>query len=122
MLAIGSLHFIKPASFVAIIPEILPFKLALVYISGVFEILLGLGLFAERTRRLAAWGLVLLFIAVFPANINMAIHDIPVEGRHVHPALLWGRLPFQLVFIAWAVWIARRTPASATSQPSDASS
>lgn len=107
MLTIGSLHFLKPAPFVAMIPAVLPFKLALVYLSGVFEILLGLGLLHERSRKWAAWGLILLFLAVFPANINMAINDIPVEGKHVPPLMLWLRLPFQLVFIGWAYWLTR---------------
>jgi uncharacterized membrane protein len=108
MVAIGVAHFVRPEPFVLIVPEVLPAKLALVYISGAFEILGGLGLILPATRRHAAWGLVLLYLAVFPANINMAINDIPMNGEHVAPLMRWGRLPLQLVLIAWAFWYTRR--------------
>src|SRR5947208_1213386 len=68
----GILHFVRPAPFVAIVPDYLPYPLTLVYVSGFFEILGGIGLFIPRVSRWAAWGLIALFIAVFPANIYMA--------------------------------------------------
>jgi uncharacterized membrane protein len=107
MVSIGAMHFIKPDGFVKIVPSFLPNPLLLVYISGVFEILFGVGLLFPKTRRLASIGLILLYIAVFPANINMAINDIPMDGKPVPKALLWGRLPLQLVLIAWAYWVGR---------------
>jgi len=74
----------------------------LVLASGVFEILGGLGLLLTRTRAIAAWGLIALFIAVFPANVNMAVNRIGF-GRRPPPAwLLWARLPLQALLIAWA--------------------
>lgn len=105
MIAMGILHFIKPEPFVHIVPTWLPAPLALVYISGVAELAGGLGLLWSRTRALAAWGLVLLYIAVFPANINMALHpelapEAPVWG-------LWARLPLQIALVALAVWMTR---------------
>jgi uncharacterized membrane protein len=103
----GVMHFVKPASFVAMVPSQLPAPLLLVQVSGVAEIAGGLGLILPQTRRLAAWGLVALFIAVFPANVNMAVHHLPLDGKPVAPALLWARLPLQLVLIAWAAWYAR---------------
>src|SRR5438874_13196962 len=90
----GTLHFTMPAPLVAIVPDYLPYPLALVYVSGFFEILGGLGLFIRRLRRAAAWGLIALFIAVFPANINVAVHGLPFMGE-VHPVGNWVRLPFQ---------------------------
>ena len=57
----------------------------------------------------AAWGLIALFVAVFPANINQAINSIPIDGIPHHPLLYWFRLPFQAVFIAWA-WLYTRKP------------
>jgi uncharacterized membrane protein len=88
-------------------PDALPAPLALVYISGVAEILGGLGLILERTRKLAAWGLVALLLAVFPANVNMAVNDLPLGGRDLPAWALWARLPLQAVLIAWAWWYTR---------------
>src|SRR4051812_49208535 len=99
---VGALHFVRPEAFVRIVPSALPAPLMLVYLSGAFEIAGGLGLLVARTRRLAAWGLIALYVAVFPANLNMALNDIPFGEGPTPPALLWLRLPFQLVFIAWA--------------------
>lgn len=110
MVAVGVLHFVQPAGFVRIVPAFLPTPLALVLLSGAAEILGGLGLLVPRTRRLAAWGLIALYIAVFPANVNMAIHQIPLGEAPVSPWILWLRLPFQALFIAWAYWLSRPEP------------
>ncbi|PZO44377.1 MAG: hypothetical protein DCF15_22080, partial [Phormidesmis priestleyi] len=96
-----------PVPFIKIVPGFLPFPAALVYISGVFEILLGAGLFFPATRRLSGWGLVALFIAVYPANLNMAFNHIKLAGIPDSWWLHGIRLPFQFVLIAWAAWIAR---------------
>lgn len=74
----------------------------LVAISGACEILGGLGLLVPATRRWAAWGLVALFVAVFPANVNMAIHRLPFGKFPVPVWALWARLPLQAVLVAWA--------------------
>jgi uncharacterized membrane protein len=115
MVAIGIAHFAAPAGFVKIVPKALPEPLLLVYISGFFEIAGGVGLLVPRVRRAAAWGLAALYVAVFPANINMAANDIQPDGMHIPDALLWLRLPFQIVLVAWAIWLARpdRSPAAA---------
>lgn len=107
MVAQGANHFVSADAHVAMMPAELPWPLALVYISGVAEIAGGLGLILPATRRYAAWGLILLFLAVFPANVNMAVNDIPLAGRDLPAWALWGRLPLQLVFIAWAYWYTR---------------
>ena len=112
MVGIGAMHFIAPANFVKIVPAWLPTPLALVLVSGFFEIAGGVGLLVPRVRRAAGWGLVALYVAVFPANINMAVYDIQPEGLTIPPALLWLRLPFQLGFIAWALWCTKGTGAS----------
>jgi len=104
MVAAGVLHFLKPKVYVRMMPEWLPAHLALVYASGVFEVAGGLGLLLPATRSAAAWGLIALFIAVFPANVNMAVKGIGL-GRTPPPAwVLWARLPLQGVLIAWAYW------------------
>jgi uncharacterized membrane protein len=106
MVTAGTLHFADPAPFVKIVPDYLPCPRALVFISGFFEILGGVGLLIPRVSRLAAWGLIALFVAVFPANIHMAIHQLPF-GDAVYPIGNWLRLPFQGVLIAWAYWFTK---------------
>ena len=104
MVTAGVLHFAKPATYARIVPSYLPFPLMLVYVSGFFEILGGLGLLVAATRRWAAWGLIALYIAVFLANVNMAVHHIGFDGPSW---MLWARLPLQAVLIAWAWWFTR---------------
>jgi uncharacterized membrane protein len=99
----GILHFTHASFYLAIMPPYLPSHLELVYISGFFEILGGLGLLISRTRRWAGYGLIALLVAVFPANVHMAMHDVPIAGASASPVLLWLRLPLQGVIIA-AVW------------------
>ena len=102
MVIAGVMHFVAPAGYARIVPRGLPAPKALVFLSGVAEILGGLGLLLPATRPWAAWGLIALFIAVFPANVNMAVNRIGF-GRKAPPAwLLWARLPLQGVLIAWA--------------------
>ena len=69
-----------------------------------FEILGGLGMLVPRTRQLASMGLIALLIAVFPANLHVAVNQIPFMNEPVNPILLWGRLPFQLIFIYMVWW------------------
>jgi uncharacterized membrane protein len=103
----GVMHFLVPRFYVEIMPRALPWPLFLVYLSGACEIALGLLVLAPRTRRLAAWGIILLLVAVFPANVNMAANRIVPAGLPLSPLGLWLRLPFQAVFIAWAYWYTR---------------
>ena len=100
------MHFIAPRGLVAIVPKALPAPLLLVYLSGVCEIALGVGLMVARTQRWAAWGLIALFIAVFPANLNMALRQMTF-GSQAPLWLTWARLPLQGVLIAWAYWYTR---------------
>ena len=88
-------------------PPALPWPQALNYISGVAEILGGLGLLMAPTRRLAGWGLLALLLAVFPANIYVAMQG-SMPGLNVSPLALWLRLQFQFVFMAWVWWVALR--------------
>jgi uncharacterized membrane protein len=109
MIGVGILHFVNPDPFVKIVPSALPAPLTLVYVSGFFEVLGGAGLLVPRVRRAAAWGLVALYVAVFPANVNMAVHHISFDDAHPFPpAALWLRLPLQIVLIALAYWMSRR--------------
>jgi uncharacterized membrane protein len=104
MVFTGVAHFRAPQGFVRIVPDYLPSPLMLVYISGVFEILGGVGLLVPTTQKWAAWGLIALFIAVFPANVNMALNHIPFGKLPTPQWVLWLRLPLQLVLMGWA-WL-----------------
>jgi uncharacterized membrane protein len=105
----GVAHFVFADAFVHIMPPYLPFPRALVWVSGFFELLGGIGVQLPRVRRAAGYGLVALLLAVFPANIHMALNHVSApDGTVIPPALLWARLPFQLVFIAWVWWVAIR--------------
>jgi uncharacterized membrane protein len=101
----GLNHFYRPALYLGMLPARMPWPAALVAISGVCEILGGMGVLVPSVRRAAGWGLIVLLIAVFPANLHAAmVGHIPDLGAS--PALLWIRLPFQAVFIAWVAWVA----------------
>lgn len=108
----GVLHFVFPEPYLKIMPPYLPWHLALVYLSGVAEVGLGALLLWPATRRLAAIGVILLLIAIFPANLHMALHHVQLPGLPpASPFALWMRLPLQLVLIAWAAWyIPRERP------------
>jgi uncharacterized membrane protein len=101
----GLNHFINPDFYLKSMPAYLPWHLFLVYFSGFFEIALSVLLLVPNFTRIAAWGLIALLIAVFPANIQMATN--PQLYSDINPLALWLRLPLQAVFIAWAYWYTR---------------
>jgi len=108
MIAVGVTHFVNPAPFERIVPAWLPWPHPLVLVSGLFEVLGGIGVLVPKTRRFAAWGLVALYIAVFPANVNMALNHIQLSPTDALPVwAMWARLPLQALFIAWAWWFTR---------------
>ncbi len=101
----GFLHLLNPEFFVRIIPPALPEPEWLNVISGLIEIVLGVYLLEPRTRVLAAWGVIALLIAVYPANVYMMLENVGPEGPGTgSPVVNWVRLPFQFVFGAWAWW------------------
>jgi uncharacterized membrane protein len=105
MVGAGTIHFINPGFYLNIMPPYLPLHLELVYLSGFFEIALGVLLLFPRFTRFAAWGIIALLIAVFPANIYV------YQNQDVLPAppiIHFLRLPLQGVFILWAFWHTRR--------------
>ena len=101
----GVNHFINPDFYLKMMPPYLPAHSFLIQLSGVFEIALGIMLLIPRTTRLAAFGLVALLIAVFPANLYMAQN--PQLFPEFSPAALYLRLPVQLILLAWAFWYAK---------------
>ena len=100
-LAGGIAHFVYTDFFILAMPEYISHHEELVIISGVFEILGAVGILIPQTRLWAGYGLIALIIAVFPANINMALH--PENHENLSELLLYIRLPFQFLFI-WFVW------------------
>jgi uncharacterized membrane protein len=107
MIVAGILHFVIPKGYVRMIPRALPQPLLLVYISGVAEIAGGAGLLVPQVSRAAAWGLIALLVAVFPANINMAVNRIGLTKAPPKMWMLWARLPLQFLLIYWA-WLYTR--------------
>jgi len=95
----GAGHFVAPDFYLRIMPPYLPYHRALVFVSGVFEIALGVLLLFPRFSKLAAWGLIALLIAVFPANIYVYQNQ---QMFALHPLLPLLRLPMQGVLILWA--------------------
>ncbi len=101
--AAGVMHFVMPDAYVRIVPPALGHARMLVLISGVAEMLGGIGLLVPWTRRAAAWGLALLLVAVFPANVYMAVAHLPLPGIMGHRWAQWLRLPLQVPLIWWVL-------------------
>jgi uncharacterized membrane protein len=97
----GLLHFLRPEPYVAIVPDGLPRKREMVFASGVAEMAGGAGVLVPGMRRLAGWWLIATLLAIFPANVNMAVNA--ARFRAIPEPLLWLRLPLQGALIAW-VW------------------
>jgi len=106
MVGAGTNHFLHEALYVRIMPHYFSYPRELVWISGIAEIVLGAALLIPRLQVPAAWGLIALLVAVFPANINMLQHPEVLPQAPLW--VLWLRLPLQAVFIAWAYWFTRR--------------
>jgi uncharacterized membrane protein len=103
----GTLHFVTPRPFAQIVPDALPEPYALVYASGVAELVCAAGLAVPRTRRVAGWATALLFVAVFPGNVQMALD---AEGESdAYRWATYARLPLQVPLVLWAVSAARST-------------
>jgi uncharacterized membrane protein len=98
----GVNHFLNPDFYIAIMPPYLPFHRELNIVCGFFEILGGIMVLTSRFRVKAGMGLVVLLLAVFPANIHMALH--PELFQDLNTNALYVRLPFQIIFIIWAYW------------------
>ncbi len=102
----GVNHFLETDFYLRMMPPYVPMHLTMVQISGVAEIVLGVLLLVPPTTAMAAWGLIALLVAVFPANLQMALH--PETFPEFQPTALWLRLPLQAVMIAWASWYTGR--------------
>ena len=99
MVFAGVMHFVRTGFFLKLMPPYIPLHLELVYLSGIFELALGTMLLVPRFSRLAAWGIIALLIAVFPANIYLYQHQDIVPAS---PTVHFLRLPLQGLLIWWA--------------------
>lgn len=104
----GTLHMVIPKVYRRIMPPYVPAPMVMVYASGVAEIAGGAGLLAKRSRRPAGWWLIATLVAVFPANLHMALHPEDYQQVPGGTRALWARLPVQGVFIAWVLGAMRR--------------
>jgi uncharacterized membrane protein len=101
----GLMHFLRPDFYVPMMPPYLPWHGALIFLSGVAELVLGIAVLIPSLRPLAAWGIIALLIAIFPANLHIALHNVAVFGNAEGAGIWnWVRLPLQLVLIWWAWW------------------
>jgi uncharacterized membrane protein len=99
----GIRHFVSPGQYAGIVPYMLPHPLAIVYLSGLAEVAGGVGVLFSQVRVLAGRGLILLLIAVFPANVQMLVSARAAHAPRWFETILWIRLPVQVLLIAW-VW------------------
>lgn len=104
----GTLHFVVPKVFASIIPPQLPARFPLVYASGASELACAVGLAVPRTRRVAGWATALLFVSVFPANVQMALDA--GDRSAAYRAATYARLPMQVPLVLWALSVARGQP------------
>lgn len=104
----GLNHFRMPEVYVSMMPPYLPAPHLLNSLSGIAEILGGIGVLMQPVRKMAAWGLIALLVAVFPANLHVALHGWP--GMNLAPWVLWARLPFQVLFILWVYFTLLHKP------------
>ena len=106
----GIRHFTHPDFYLQIMPTYLPLHRELVLLSGIAEVVLGVALLIHPVTRLAAWGVVALLIAVFPANVHMWWAQVAIDGETLPGWFHAVRLPFQGVLILWAWWHTRPDP------------
>ena len=106
----GMNHFIHPEFYIRIMLSFIPWHVEIVWISGLLEVVLGIMVLIPSWVRVASWGLILLLIAIFPANINMAFNESLHFG--ISPIWLYLRLPLQFVLIAWAFWYTKPSKVS----------
>lgn len=101
----GILHFVKPGMYIPIMPDYIPYQTSMVYISGVAEILGGIGVLINQTQNLAAWGLILLLIAVLPVHIDMLLKAFRYQGwQSLYFIAVLLRLPLQFLLMYWVYW------------------
>lgn len=100
----GIMHFVQDDAFTAIVPPMLPFPKLIVWITGVMELILAVGLVLPKYRKASGFWLMPYLLAVLPANIYMAMYNIPLGEATASPTALWGRVALQFPLIALILW------------------
>ncbi len=111
LLLTGIGHFIYPTGMALMLPDFIPFKLKLIYFTGLIEIAAAIGLLIPRIQKLTAWLLIIFFISIFPANIYAAVHHVNLQTATYDGSglsYLWFRVPLQILFIGWVYWFGIR--------------
>tara|TARA_B100001142_G_scaffold224408_1_gene222535 strand:- start:6474 stop:6884 length:411 start_codon:yes stop_codon:yes gene_type:complete len=103
-ITVGVKHFISPDFFLTIVPPIIKWKEEAVLLSGFIEVILGILLLFNQTRKLASWGIILLLIAVFPSNIYLYLSEIPRETLNISKSQALFRIPFQIPLMIISYW------------------
>lgn len=105
---VGISHFYNTDFFLKIMPPSFPFHLESVYLSGFFEIIFGMGIMIKFFRKYASWGLILLLIAVYPANIYLAFNEVAQNKIGISSFMAsWVRLPIQFILIGLAYLVSK---------------
>jgi uncharacterized membrane protein len=113
MLAFTALaHFAFSSGMAMMLPGFIPYKTAVIYLTGIIEIAAAIGLFVPTVRLLTAWLLLAFFVLILPANIYAAMKHLDyqkgtLDGRG--PSYLWVRIPLQILFIVW-VYVSTMRP------------
>jgi uncharacterized membrane protein len=113
-LVAGALHFVIPGFYQAMMPPFIPFQSFFIVISGIAEMAGAIGIQVPRYRRLAGQCMIILLVAVFPANIYVALVQPELPGMDYSPESMWWRLLLQPLFIGWVWLVSIRTPQSAS--------
>lgn len=106
----GAGHFIHTGPMAQMLPDFVPFRVPLVYATGVLEFAIAAGFFVPATRRLAGWAAAAVLVLFFPANIYAAFAHVPMGGHAWGPVYLLIRAPLQAAIVAWVWWFALREP------------
>jgi uncharacterized membrane protein len=101
----GVAHFIRPDLFLPMVPAFLPAPEVIVLVSGIVELGIGIVLLVPRTRRFGGWASAAFFLAIWPGSIYMAITGVYPPEFPQTPIYHWARLPFQVLYIGWGVWV-----------------
>lgn len=107
----GVAHFIYPEGMVLMLPDFIPFKTEMIYLTGVVEIAGAIGLLIPKIQKLSSWLLIVFFILILPANIHAAIKHVSLKTADFSGSgteYLWFRIPLQVLFIAWVYYFGIR--------------
>lgn len=101
-------HFARTEPMLEMLPPWVPYRIALIYLTGIVEFVLAAALLLPRFRRLAGWVCISVLVLFFPANIYAAFNQVGMGGHLWGPVYLWVRAPLQLILIGWAYWFVVR--------------